>query len=61
MAKCVECGGSGVCPLCDGTGRITINPHPSKPYKINDGSGTSKCYLCNGTGKCSDCNGTGRK
>lgn len=61
MEKCPECNGSGVCSLCDGTGRIKINPHPSPRYTSADGSGTSICYLCDGTGKCPDCNGTGRK
>lgn len=61
MARCSECNGSGVCSLCDGTGRITINPHPSPQYSIGDGSGTSRCYLCNGSGKCPDCGGTGRE
>ena len=60
MAKCNECGGSGVCSMCDGTGRIDINPHPSPQYVVTDGSGTSTCYVCGGSGKCPDCHGTGR-
>ena len=61
MSKCYECNGTGVCSLCEGTGRININTHPSPAYTITDGSGTSRCYLCNGTGKCPDCNGRGQK
>lgn len=61
MEKCPECNGSGVCSFCDGTGRITINPHPSPSNVIGDGSGTSRCYVCGGSGKCPNCGGSGRK
>lgn len=60
MKICPDCHGDTCCPLCDGTGYIKINPHPSNPYVKTDGSGTSKCYECNGTGKCSTCGGSGR-
>ena len=61
MAICKDCGGSGVCSFCEGTGRIKINMHPSPANVIGDGSGTSRCYVCGGSGKCPDCGGTGRK
>lgn len=60
MAICPTCHGDTCCSLCDGTGRIQINPHPSNPYIRTDGSGTSTCYLCNGSGKCPTCGGSGR-
>ena len=60
MAICPDCHGNTCCSLCEGTGRIQINTHPSPSYVKTDGSGYSKCYACNGTGKCQTCNGSGR-
>lgn len=60
MKICPDCHGDTRCPLCEGTGLIDINTHPSKQYVIGNGSGKSKCYECNGTGKCQTCNGSGR-
>ncbi len=61
MEKCTECGGSGECQLCHGTGLVKINPHPSPEYTKTDGSGTSKCLVCKGTGVCFACKRSGRK
>jgi len=44
---CDECGGSGDCPWCDGTGNV------GPEHKI--------CPDCEGSGDCADCNGTGQK
>lgn len=60
MAVCPDCGGSGKCSCCDGTGVTKDNVYPSLPYLRRDGSGTSTCVVCNGSGKCIDCNGSGR-
>lgn len=61
MFKCSTCDGTGVCPVCNGKGYLTINTHPSPAYGKTDGSGTSTCYLCMGKGYCPDCRGTGEK
>jgi len=44
--ECEECGGSGDCPWCDGTG--------TKGGKADD-----PCDDCAGTGECSVCHGSG--
>ena len=44
---CVSCHGSGMCPVCDGTGT----------YR-NYGQ-SSECSACDGTGVCSICDGSG--
>lgn len=60
MKICPDCHGDTCCTLCDGTGYIRINTHPSNSYVKTDGSGTSTCYECGGSGKCGTCGGTGR-
>lgn len=44
---CVSCHGSGICPVCDGTGVYS-----------NYGQ-SSECSACGGTGVCSICGGSG--
>jgi len=46
-STCVSCHGSGICPVCDGTG----------VYR-NYGQ-SSECSACDGTGVCSICDGSG--
>lgn len=60
MSICLVCHGNGICPICGGTGKITINPHPSPVYVDKSGSGYSICYACGGTGRCGQCGGTGQ-
>jgi hypothetical protein len=47
-ARCLECGGTGLCGGCDGTG------------KTEYGKGNEPCQFCNGTGKCDKCDGSGK-
>ena len=58
IVTCETCHGSGICWVCDGTGRIWYMP--------NDGwcaacQGTGECYTCGGKGwhTCGKCGGTG--
>lgn len=57
IATCETCHGSGICWVCDGTGKI---------WYMNDSwcsacQGTGKCYTCGGKGwhTCGKCGGTG--
>jgi len=58
IVTCETCHGSGICWVCDGTGRIWYMP--------DDGwcgacQGTGKCYTCGGKGwhTCGKCGGSG--
>ena len=54
---CKECGGSGQCTNCDGTGNLG-------GYMVLDNGRDSEpppdCDVCDGTGKCQKCNGSGK-
>jgi len=43
MIECDECGGSGICPWCDGTAEQQGEP----------------CDDCEGSGRCAKCKGEG--
>lgn len=45
VSKCSYCGGSGICPVCHGLGRL---------YGVT-------CEGCHGTRKCEKCHGTGKE
>mgnify|MGYP001566969241 CR=1 FL=1 len=49
---CGSCGGSGTCPVCDGSGEMTQIKY-KKEVK-------TKCISCSGNGKCRVCGGSGK-
>jgi hypothetical protein len=46
MSQCADCGGSGNCPWCNGTGEIDGKPCED----CDDGA----CECCHGTGEVAD-------
>jgi hypothetical protein len=58
--KCLNCMGSGRCPVCKGSGSVkTIDLHPS-PNLIDEDTGEVKCFGCLGKKYCMVCNGEGK-
>ena len=67
---CVQCDGTGKCPMCHGEGRYMTNNnwhrcgvcHGTGTCQVCHGhvSSRSICIQCDGTGKCSMCHGEGR-
>jgi len=51
--KCEECGGTGKCSRCDGSG---YEEHGLFGLGLIE----EYCTKCNGTGECSICRGTGK-
>jgi hypothetical protein len=47
--ECRKCGGTGTCPLCNGSA-VNADTDSEDDY----------CSECAGSGKCSDCGGTGK-
>ncbi|QOJ20332.1 MAG: hypothetical protein HRU77_06265 [Gammaproteobacteria bacterium] len=45
MDECMNCNGTGNCPMCEGTG-------------LENGN---KCGCCFGSGECPECDGTGEE
>ena len=50
--QCISCGGSGVCSLCHGSGKII----DSRPKSV---SNRCPCVYNSGSGVCSSCKGKG--
>ena len=50
---CDNCGGSGECPKCDGTGFVQT--------RIPGGLTKGRCPECKGDCACDDCKGTGKR
>lgn len=53
MRVCTVCHGTGLCPICNGSSRVT-NPYTNS-------RSLDVCGGCNGQKYCSSCGGTGRK
>jgi len=56
---CETCHGSGICWICDGTGKIPYMPPESSWCAACQGTG--RCYTCGGAGShsCEECGGRG--
>jgi len=58
--KCENCGGTGVCPKCEGKGCPECNGTGKCPECSGTGScAAEKCEKCNGTKICPHCQGKG--
>ncbi len=53
---CYKCGGTGICPVCNGLGGMSVNT-----YGQTDGVNWVVCQGCYGNRTCPQCNGTGRR
>jgi DnaJ-class molecular chaperone len=54
--KCIECQGTGACPMCDGFGTVETG------RTIPQGApALAECDTCDGSGECLYCNGTGNQ
>lgn len=45
--ECIDCAGKGICPHCEGTGRVTT------------ALGSWSCTICQRSGRCGTCGGSG--
>ncbi|GEM_PF-2716414 len=52
--RCQECGGTGVCRSCNGTGIGGYSESPSPAPRVRD-----NCLACGGSGVCPTCHGMG--
>lgn len=52
--RCSNCGGNGVCPVCDGSGVKKFPP-------TKDGVTEAPCGTCGTSGKCILCKGDGKE
>jgi DnaJ-class molecular chaperone len=68
ISYCRDCGGTGLCTNCNGSGRIQcvhcddgFIPHDTWGYDDNPFQSIEPCNYCNGTGHipCPDCYGSG--
>jgi hypothetical protein len=55
--KCLECQGSGCCPMCEGFGTVETGERNT----IDGGPELAECDTCDGTGRCLYCDGTGNE
>lgn len=56
MIDCPSCGGTGICPRCDGEKQITCTVcEGSKECAACDGTGRYTCEHCDGSGNCPEC------
>jgi len=60
---CAKCNGTGICPLCNGSGQSTVQGFHGQAMRCVSCDGTGKCPECGGAGKiqciCSVCGGRG--